>query len=138
MSLIPATESHVVAVAIHDKSIVAFLLDLYERAWERAMPFTVADDTASKTVAAEVRAMTLRMLVEGHSDNASAKRVGVSTRTYAGYVASLKAEYNVDTRFQLGYAIGQQEIRDREPSDQEEDVVAAVDRPDPSESSPES
>ncbi len=55
--------------------------------------------------------MTVRMLVEGHSDNASAKRMGVSTRTYAGYVASLKTEYNVETRFQLGYAIGQQEER---------------------------
>ena len=39
--------------------------------------------------------------------------VGVSTRTYAGYVASLKATYNVETRFQLGYAIGQQELRDK-------------------------
>ena len=34
--------------------------------------------------------MTIRMLVEGHSDPASAKRLGVSTRTYAGYIASLK------------------------------------------------
>jgi hypothetical protein len=34
--------------------------------------------------------------------------MGVSTRTYAGYVASLKAEYGVETRFQLGYAIGQE------------------------------
>ena len=56
----------------------------------------------------------VRMLVEGHSDNASAKRMGVSTRTYAGYVASLKTEYNVETRFQLGYAIGQQE--EQQPS----------------------
>ena len=40
-ALIPATENHQVAVAIHDKSIVAFLLDLYERAWDRALPFTV-------------------------------------------------------------------------------------------------
>jgi DNA-binding NarL/FixJ family response regulator len=58
--------------------------------------------------------MTVRMLAEGHSDNASAKRMGVSTRTYAGYVASLKNEYNVETRFQLGYAIGQQEERERQ------------------------
>jgi len=106
-ALIPATESHVVAVAIHDKSIVAFLLDLYERAWERAMPFTVQDDNASKSVAAEVRAMTLRMLVEGHSDAASAKRMGVSVRTYAAYIAALKEEYGVETRFQLGWAMSQ-------------------------------
>ena len=46
------------------------------------------------------------MLTEGHSDPASAKRVGVSTRTYASYVAALKEEYGVETRFQLGLAMG--------------------------------
>ena len=50
--------------------------------------------------------MTIRLLVEGHSDPASAKRLGVSTRTYAGYIAALKDEYGVQTRFQLGYAMG--------------------------------
>jgi hypothetical protein len=48
------------------------------------------------------------MLVEGHSDPASAKRLGVSTRTYAGYIAALKDEYGVQTRFQLGHAMGAQ------------------------------
>jgi len=104
-ALIPATENRAVAVAIHEKSIVAFLLDLYERAWERAMPFTVEDRNTSKSVAAEVRAMTLRLLVEGHSDAASAKRMGVSVRTYAAYIAALKEEFGVETRFQLGWAM---------------------------------
>jgi hypothetical protein len=47
------------------------------------------------------------MLVEGHSDAASAKRLGVSARTYASYIAALKEEYGVETRFQLGWAMGQ-------------------------------
>ena len=51
--------------------------------------------------------MTLRMLVEGHSDAASAKRLGVSARTYASYIAALKEEYGVQTRFQLGWAMSQ-------------------------------
>ncbi|QIK68090.1 LuxR family transcriptional regulator [Nocardioides sp. HDW12B] len=104
-ALIPATESHEVAVAIHEKSILAFLLDLFDRAWERAMPFTVDTMAAARNVAAEVRSMTLRMLVEGHSDAASAKRLGVSVRTYASYISMLKEEYGVETRFQLGWAM---------------------------------
>ena len=52
------------------------------------------------------------MLIEGHPDPASAKRMGVSTRTYAGYIAALKAEFGVQTRFQLGYALGQDQSRD--------------------------
>ena len=59
-----------------------------------------------REVAAEQRAMTIRMLIEGHADPSSAKRLGVSPRTYAGYVADLKTEYEAETRFQLGYAMG--------------------------------
>jgi hypothetical protein len=106
-ALIPGTENHAVAVAIHDKSIVAYLVDIFERAWERALPFTVEGETVAKTIAGEVRAMTLRMLVEGHSDVVSAKRLGVSARTYASYIAALKEEYGVQTRFQLGWAMSQ-------------------------------
>ena len=50
--------------------------------------------------------MTIRMLIEGHADPVSAKRLGVSPRTYAGYVADLKEEYEAETRFQLGYTMG--------------------------------
>lgn len=104
-ALIPATENHAVAIVIHDKSVVAFLVDMFNRAWERALPFTVEGEHVARTIAEEVRAMTLRMLVEGHSDAASAKRLGVSPRTYASYIAALKEEYGVQTRFQLGWAM---------------------------------
>jgi hypothetical protein len=107
IALIPATENRAVAVAIHDKSVVAFLVDIFERAWERALPFTVEGLVVARKIVAEVRAMTLRMLVEGHSDAASAKRLGVSARTYASYIAALKEEYGVETRFQLGWAMSQ-------------------------------
>src|SRR5919112_5628350 len=114
-ALIPATENHAVAVAIHDKSVVAYLVDIFNRAWERAMPFTVEGLAVARTIAGEVRAMTLRMLVEGHSDAASAKRLGVSPRTYASYIAALKEEYGVETRFQLGWAMGQTQQDRQEP-----------------------
>ncbi len=106
-AIIPATENHAVAIAIHDKSVVAYLVDIFERAWERALPFTVEGEAVARTIAGEVRAMTLRMLVEGHSDVVSAKRLGVSARTYASYIAALKEEYGVQTRFQLGWAMSQ-------------------------------
>ena len=61
--------------------------------------------------------MTIRLLVEGHSDPASAKRLGVSTRTYAGYIAALKEEYGVQTRFQLGHAMGRASTPPDAPDD---------------------
>jgi hypothetical protein len=113
LAIVPGAEGYQVALAIHDAGLVAYLVDIFERYWERARGFTDRELNTEREVADDVHNMTVRMLVEGHSDNASAKRMGVSTRTYAGYVASLKAEYGVETRFQLGYAIGQQEERTR-------------------------
>ena len=106
VAVIPASEDNRSAVAVSEPSVVAFLLDVFERAWERARPFTNRDTSMLKSIAVEQRAMTIRMLIEGHSDPVSAKRLGVSPRTYAGYIADLKAEYEAETRFQLGYTMG--------------------------------
>ncbi|MDT7786541.1 MAG: hypothetical protein QOF58_4960 [Pseudonocardiales bacterium] len=95
-----------VAVAIHEPNLVAYLADMFDRSWERARAYNERSADSESDIAAEVRQLTVRMLTEGHSDPASAKRVGVSTRTYASYVAALKDEYGVETRFQLGYAMG--------------------------------
>jgi hypothetical protein len=109
VAVVPASDNHHVAVAIHDPSVIAYLVDIFDRTWERAQPFTLSGSEAERVIAADVRSLTIRLLVEGHSDPASAKRLGVSTRTYAGYIAALKDEYGVQTRFQLGHAMGAQE-----------------------------
>lgn len=108
LAIIPGESGDETALAIYEKSLVSYLVDIFERAWERARPITASGAEAERSIADDVRAMTIRLLVEGHSDPASAKRLGVSTRTYAGYIASLKDEYGVQTRFQLGYAMGRQ------------------------------
>jgi hypothetical protein len=109
VAVIPGSEDHEVALALRDKSVVAYLVDIFDRSWERARPFTGHEARNEKAIADDVRAMTIRLLVEGHSDPSSAKRLGVSTRTYAGYIAALKDEYGVQTRFQLGHAMGKAE-----------------------------
>ena len=114
VAVIPNQEDLSVAVAIREPAVVAYLVDVFERSWERARPFTNRETSLLKDIAAEQRAMTMRMLIEGHSDPVSAKRLGVSPRTYAGYVADLKADYDADTRFQLGYTMGRMGISGQE------------------------
>jgi hypothetical protein len=114
VAVIPNHEDLSVAVAIRESSVIAYLVDVFERSWERARPFTNKETSLMKDIAAEQRAMTMRMLIEGHSDPVSAKRLGVSPRTYAGYVADLKVEYEAETRFQLGYTMGRQGISGHE------------------------
>jgi len=121
VAVIPSPDDLKVAIAVREPSVVAYLVDVFERSWERARPFTSSETTLMRDIAAEQRAMTLRMLIEGHSDPVSAKRLGVSPRTYAGYIADLKAEFEVETRFQLGYVIGTQGISGSEPTLTEDD-----------------
>lgn len=121
VAVIPNQDDLSVAVAIREPAIVAYLVDVFERSWERARPFTSREDSLMRDIAAEQRAMTVRMLIEGHADQVSAKRLGVSPRTYAGYVADLKAEYDVETRFQLGYVMGQAGVSRDPDEDQRAD-----------------
>ena len=114
VAVIPGQDPGQIAMAIHELSLVAYLVDIFERYWQRATPFDDRHEATAKGIASDVRNMTTRMLREGQSDIAGAKRVGVSVRTYADYVARLKDEYGVNTRFQLGYAMGQEDSRDHE------------------------
>jgi len=110
VALIPTPDDLGVAVAVREPTVVAYLIDVFRRSWERARPFTSAGEDIAHHIADEQRAMTIRMLVEGHPDPGAAKRLGVSARTYAAYVADLKAEFEADTRFQLGYILGRRGI----------------------------
>ncbi len=105
LAVIPGGQPDV-AVVIHDPHLVSYLADIFDRSWERGRDYDERGARGESDIDAEVRQLTVRMLTEGHSDPASAKRVGVSTRTYASYVAALKEEYGVETRFQLGFAMG--------------------------------
>lgn len=118
-AVIASSDSHRGATVIREPSVVAYLVDVFERTWERARPFGNKEVQTMRDVASEQRMMTIRMLVAGYSDPSSAKRLGVSPRTYAGYVADLKDEYEAETRFQLGYVMGQRDITGDEASGRE-------------------
>jgi hypothetical protein len=109
LAIVPGTEERT-ALVVREPSLVHYLVDIFERSWERGRPFTNRDTPLVRDIAAEQRAMTIRMLVGGHADPVGAKRLGVSPRTYAAYVSDLKHEFGVDTRFQLGYEMGRRGI----------------------------
>lgn len=111
VAVIPHGDNLNVALVIRDRGLVAYLVDMFERHWERGRPFTSRATSVIQSIAEEQRAMAIRMLIEGHSDATCAKRLGVSPRTYAAYVADLKREYDAETRFQLGYLLGQEHAK---------------------------
>jgi hypothetical protein len=106
VAVIPGAAGPATALVIREPNLLAYLVDMFERTWERGRPFTNRGSAHQRDIAHEQRQMTIRMLIEGHADPASAKRLGVSPRTYAGYIADLKDEFEAETRFQLGYSMG--------------------------------
>ncbi|MCW2832197.1 MAG: LuxR-family transcriptional regulator [Nocardioides sp.] len=113
IAIIPGREGDS-ALAVREPSLIAYLVDIFERSWERARPFTNRDTPVVRDIADEQRAMTIRMLIGGHSDPNGAARLGVSPRTYAGYVSELKQEFEVESRFQLGYEMGRRGVTGRD------------------------
>ena len=100
VAVIPHQEGLKAAMIVREPSMVAYLVDMFERTWERARPFTNKDTSMVRDIAAEQRAMTIQMLIEGHADPASAKRLGV-LRHYAA-TPSPDTQAGVRRRFQLG------------------------------------
>lgn len=117
VAVIPSHVGLSVAVAVREPSIIAYLVDMFDRAFARARPYSNTEPRVMKDIAREQRAITIRMLIEGHPDPTSSLRLGVSQRTYASYIADLKAEYGAQSRFQLGYRMGQLGISGHEPAD---------------------
>ncbi len=79
---------------------------LFQAAWEAAtdlgayltgdVPYLDADGLA-----------VLRALGAGHTDEAAARRLGLSLRTYRRRVAELMAKLDADSRFQAGFRAGE-------------------------------
>ena len=101
------------AVAIHDPNLVSYLADIFDRSWERAREYnergSASEQRHRRRGATADRADAHR----GPQRPRQRQARGVSTRTYASYVAALKDEYGVETRFQLGYAMGSRDVRNR-------------------------
>ncbi|MFJ3878928.1 LuxR C-terminal-related transcriptional regulator [Streptomyces sp. NPDC090077] len=99
-------EARTSVLEIRQPSIVSFLVQVFEEAWERG---SVIDPGASRTVepdiADEIQRAVMRLLVAGHTDEAIARRLGTSRRTVAAHVSRIAAALQSRSRAQLGYLI---------------------------------
>ncbi|MCS0634256.1 hypothetical protein NX801_00955 [Streptomyces sp. LP05-1] len=107
LAFIPADSERDQAIAIKEPAVVRFLVGVFERNWFRARPFKGSrSPDESSSISSVLRETIIKCLIDGESDKAIAKRIGLSTRAYASHLAKLKEELRVETRFQLGYKLG--------------------------------
>ncbi|WP_329176889.1 LuxR family transcriptional regulator [Streptomyces sp. NBC_01477] len=119
VAFIPGGEHRHSAALIQDRAVVAFLSDVFERAWVRAERFPFrpvrAADAAGEVVP-DMRQAIKALLVEGRSDKAIARRLGMSLRSVQGHIASLREQYGAQHRFQLGYRMARSEYAAARPA----------------------
>jgi DNA-binding CsgD family transcriptional regulator len=95
------------AVLLTGQGMLTALCALFETTWEAAQPLgeTVSVDRNELT---GQQATALRLLAEGHTDEAIAKRLGVSPRTARRIASELMDRLGARSRFEAGVRAVQQ------------------------------
>lgn len=133
LAILPCSEDRTAAVVVHDKALVRFLADVFDRNWQRALPFTPATAAkASAEVMPDIHEMIKRLLVQGLTDSVIARRIGISERSYHSHLARIRAGLGAETRLQLGYLLAKEQLaRGAEEAEAEEAEAGETGAPPP-------
>lgn len=117
VAVIPARRDRQVALELRHPGLVEYLASVFDQFWQRATPLT--EEAAPYSPAPDgitgVQRSIAKLLVEGHVDEAIARRLGMNVRTCRAHIAKLAAALGSGSRAQLGYLIAQSGILDRRP-----------------------
>ncbi|MET7310058.1 LuxR C-terminal-related transcriptional regulator [Streptomyces sp. NPDC005134] len=111
VAFIPANAKRDVALEIRHPALIRFLIQIYEVLWAQATPLTQQLPTATPgTPVTAVQRSIARLLVEGHVDDAVARKLGISVRTCRSHIAKLMQALSASSRTHLGALIIQSGI----------------------------
>jgi hypothetical protein len=107
VAFLSAGERRDEVVAIRHPAVIRFLADVFDRAWTRGLPFSPGQDSRVLRQAVDsTRLAVMRLVIEGSTDKAGARRVGLSLRNYRQHVRALMAQFGARSRAELGHRIG--------------------------------
>ncbi|WP_405479500.1 helix-turn-helix transcriptional regulator [Streptomyces sp. NBC_00009] len=105
-----------VALELRHPSLVDYLAKVFEQLWMRAVP--ILEDAAPYAPPIDgitgVQRSIARLLIEGHVDEAIARRLGMNVRTCRAHIAKIAAALGSGSRAQLGFLIAQSGILDQD------------------------
>ena len=115
VAFIPASEDRRVALELRHPGLVRYLTMVFEQLWQRAVPLTeeVPNDVDPNGITGVQRSIA-KLLIEGHVDEAIARRLGMNVRTCRAHIAKIAAALGSGSRAQLGYLIAQSGILERD------------------------
>jgi DNA-binding CsgD family transcriptional regulator/sugar-specific transcriptional regulator TrmB len=95
------------ALCTREPGMLASLIALFEQAWDTATPLGTGRATDEATGLTPTESTLLTLLAGGMTDEAAAKRLGVSLRTVRRQMASLMERLNASSRFEAGLRAAQ-------------------------------
>ncbi|MER5833482.1 helix-turn-helix transcriptional regulator [Streptomyces sp. NPDC002130] len=106
VAFIPARDDQQVALELRHPGLVRYLIKVFEYLWDRAVPMSTGApyEVASDGIT-EIQHSIAKLLVEGHVDEAIARRLGMNVRTCRAHIAKLASALGSGSRAQLGYLI---------------------------------
>ncbi|MCF0077681.1 helix-turn-helix transcriptional regulator [Streptomyces lomondensis] len=115
VAFIPIRDDQQVALELRHPGIIRYLIKVFEFMWNRAVPLsaTTPYEIAQDGIT-EIQYSIAKLLVEGHVDEAIARRLGMNVRTCRAHIAKLASLLGSGSRAQLGYLIAQSGILERE------------------------
>ncbi|GGZ13090.1 hypothetical protein GCM10010365_36110 [Streptomyces poonensis] len=116
VAFIPTRDDQQVALELRHPGLVRYLIKVFEFMWGRAVPLSAGApyETAPGGIT-EIQHSIAKLLVEGHVDEAIARRLGMNVRTCRAHIAKLATALGSGSRAQLGYLIAQSGILDQDP-----------------------
>ncbi|WP_289924422.1 helix-turn-helix transcriptional regulator [Streptomyces sp. S.PB5] len=114
VAFIPIRDDRQVALELRHPGLVSYLIKVFEFMWSRAVPLSAGApyETAPDGIT-DIQHSIAKLLVEGHVDEAIARRLGMNVRTCRAHIAKLATALGSGSRAQLGYLIAQSGILDQ-------------------------
>ncbi|MGW2170676.1 LuxR C-terminal-related transcriptional regulator [Streptomyces sp. NPDC001705] len=115
VAFIPASADRSLALEVRHPALITYFVNTFDRLWRLATPMhpQAVEQPTLNGITPRQHAIAA-LLVEGHTDNVIAERLGMNVRTARVHIAKLAATLGSESRAQLGFLIGQSGILDRE------------------------
>ncbi|MER6525567.1 helix-turn-helix transcriptional regulator [Streptomyces sp. NPDC001508] len=115
VAFIPIRDDQQVALELRQPGLVRYLVKVFEFMWSRAVPLgTDGPYEPAPDGITDIQHSIAKLLVEGHVDEAIARRLGMNVRTCRAHIAKLAQALGSGSRAQLGYLIARSGILDQE------------------------
>ncbi|MDX2543228.1 helix-turn-helix transcriptional regulator [Streptomyces sp. WI04-05B] len=114
VAFIPTRDDQQVALELRHPGLVRYLIKVFEFMWGRAVPLNAGApyETAPDGLT-DIQHSIAKLLIEGHVDEAIARRLGMNVRTCRAHIAKLATALGSGSRAQLGFLIAQSGILDQ-------------------------